>query len=651
LGALGSLQPTVKRSGYQGSIPKYDAVRNMVTAPPASVGGRPYRPGQGGINYGGDVSYVPRSSSTAPAGATSATGEAGSITPGGGTTTSGVSGGGSDNKMVAKDDLFYQSPEYQAYRKSQEGAMNTMDMYDSPYFGTIGSGSAGRALDEAYKKYRGETGPGISGYEHQPFTGTNRGSPQDLFKIIENAGQKPAKTGPGVDEGSLVDIPVGSDQPKGFGLPSGFNLGEIAKLMGQINTPYMPTIKADPDQYVTNYAQGGLTNLARGRYLQGGTDGMADKIPARIGKDQPAALSHGEFVIPADVVSHLGNGNSDAGAKKLYSMMDRIRQARTGTKKQGKKINPDKFMPGGLAQAYASGGSVKRFNTGGITGIGTASSAGVTGSETGPNTWAGEYMSNMLGKAEALSSAPYQQYGGPLTAGESGLQNKVFTGLQGVNFPGNLGSTFSSTGAPTIGANGQPVGGGTSPAAQYMNPYLQSVLDPQLAEMRRQNQITNMGTNAKLTSAGAFGGSRQAIMNAENNRNMMQEQNKAIGQGYSSAYDKAMQQFNTEQAQGMGLARLMSDQGAQQRGIEAEGIAADKKAFEEARENPYKMLQFQQSMLQGMPISATNIDKATPSALQQALSGAGGLAGLFPNKTDITLDDLSAALRKFGLDI
>jgi hypothetical protein len=354
------------------------------------------------------------------------------------------------------------------------------------------------------------------------------------------------------------------------------------------------------------------------------------------------------------VVSHLGNGNSDAGAKKLYQMMDRIRQARTGTKKQGKKINPDKFMPGGLAQAYASGGSVKRFNTGGTastTGIGTASSAGVTGSETGPNTWAGEYMSDMLGKTQALTSSPYQQYGGPLTAGESGLQSKVFSGLQNVSFPGNLGSSFSSTGAPTIGADGQPVGGGTSPASQYMNPYLQSVLNPQLAEMRRQNEITNMGANAKFTGAGAFGGGRQAIMNAENNRNMMQEQNKAIGQGYSNAYDKAMSQFNTEQAQGMGLARLMSDQGAQQRGIEAEGIAADKKAFEEARENPYRMLQFQQSMLNGMPISATNIDKATPSALQQAFSGAGGLAGLFPNKTDITIDDLSAALKKFGLDV
>ena len=71
---------------------------------------------------------------------------------------------------------------------------------------------------------------------------------------------------------------------------------------------------------------------------------MADRIPATVDNTQPAALSDGEFVIPADVVSHLGNGNSDSGAKQLYGMMDRIREARTGTKEQGKQINPNKFL-------------------------------------------------------------------------------------------------------------------------------------------------------------------------------------------------------------------------------------------------------------------------------------------------------------------
>ena len=99
------------------------------------------------------------------------------------------------------------------------------------------------------------------------------------------------------------------------------------------------------DKPVPKYATGGITALASGRYLDGATDGMADKIPARIDGKQEARLSHGEFVIPADVVSHLGNGNSEAGAQRLYSMMDRLRKARTGTAKQGRQVNPDKFMP------------------------------------------------------------------------------------------------------------------------------------------------------------------------------------------------------------------------------------------------------------------------------------------------------------------
>jgi hypothetical protein len=105
-----------------------------------------------------------------------------------------------------------------------------------------------------------------------------------------------------------------------------------------------PASSVIQDLPVPTYAGGGLAGMAKGRYLGGATDGMADKIPARIGGKQEARLSHGEFVIPADVVSHLGNGNSEAGAKRLYAMMDKVRTARTGTKKQGKQINPDKFL-------------------------------------------------------------------------------------------------------------------------------------------------------------------------------------------------------------------------------------------------------------------------------------------------------------------
>lgn len=111
-------------------------------------------------------------------------------------------------------------------------------------------------------------------------------------------------------------------------------------------SPYqggLPTIYQFPE--LTGYAEGGMTDK-QPFYLGGPTDGMADEVPAHIDNKRPAALSDGEFVIPADVVSHLGNGNSNAGAKRLYEMMDNIRQARTGNKDQGVQINPNKFMLG-----------------------------------------------------------------------------------------------------------------------------------------------------------------------------------------------------------------------------------------------------------------------------------------------------------------
>jgi hypothetical protein len=89
-----------------------------------------------------------------------------------------------------------------------------------------------------------------------------------------------------------------------------------------------------------NFAEGGTP-----RFLSGGGDGMSDDIPAVIGDKQPARLADGEFVIPADVVSHIGNGSSKAGAKRLYEMMADIRKERTGTKKQAPAIKPNKFMP------------------------------------------------------------------------------------------------------------------------------------------------------------------------------------------------------------------------------------------------------------------------------------------------------------------
>ena len=91
-------------------------------------------------------------------------------------------------------------------------------------------------------------------------------------------------------------------------------------------------------------ASGGIANLSQGRYLGGATDGQADKVPARIDNGQEARLSDGEFVLPADLVALLGNGNSNAGAKKLHEFMDKVRKQGTGKETQQKNIDAGKEL-------------------------------------------------------------------------------------------------------------------------------------------------------------------------------------------------------------------------------------------------------------------------------------------------------------------
>jgi hypothetical protein len=122
---------------------------------------------------------------------------------------------------------------------------------------------------------------------------------------------------------------------------------DSSKLQGltpaAYNSIYGEGIKAEQQM-----ASGGISSLGGysdgGRMLKGPGDGMSDSIPGVIANKQPARLADGEFVVPADVVSHLGNGSTDAGAKQLYAMMNRVRKARTGNKKQGKQIKPAKYL-------------------------------------------------------------------------------------------------------------------------------------------------------------------------------------------------------------------------------------------------------------------------------------------------------------------
>jgi hypothetical protein len=144
-----------------------------------------------------------------------------------------------------------------------------------------------------------------------------------------------------ISTGGIQDLYGTSDQTTGSPVLSkdGYGIGRLENLASQGSNAKA----AD-----TFYAMGGPIAFAKGGhqgYLDGAGDGMSDSIPATIEGQQPARLADGEFVIPADVVSHIGNGSSKAGSKQLYTMLDRIRKARTGHTKQGKEIKPHKYLP------------------------------------------------------------------------------------------------------------------------------------------------------------------------------------------------------------------------------------------------------------------------------------------------------------------
>ena len=262
----------------------------------------------------------------------------------------------------------------------------------------------------------------------------------------------------------------------------------------------------------------------------------------------------------------------------------------------------------------------------------------VTGTSESLSNWAGPYVTEMLGRGQALAQAPYQAYTGPLTAGPSNLQQQSYQGLAGLSLPQNMGAfapqSFTDQGV----------------AQQYMNPYIQSALDPQIAEAKRQAEIQRVQQGSRLSKANAYGGGRQAIMDSELIRNLQSNLANITGQGYNTAYDKGASQFNTEQQRGMAsqqmanqygldVAARQANLGQQQRGIEQQGITADLAQFEQERDDPYKKVQYQQSLLQGLPIETQSRTYAEPSGLASFLGNSGGIlqflkdAGLLTQST------------------
>lgn len=434
--------------------------------------------------------------------------------------------------------------------------------------------------------------------------------------------------------------PMASIDPSTGGLKMAAG-GQVPKFRGDLETNGFVL----PGDVVAHADPMGQANKERGlralhqnigvEAIRGPGDAMSDSIPATIDGQEPARVANGEAYVPRQNVARMGNGDTDEGANRLREIMNNLRKQRTGSTEQ---INPDN--PQELRAAY--GGQVRKFSNGdAITPVSYGTS---TSSSLSP--WAGEYVTNMLGQAQAAAAQPYQAYQGPLTAGASDLQQQAFAGA----------SSMANTGfTPT-----QFTGGlfDTQAAQQYMNPYLSAALDPQMKELARQAGIQQLQDRTALTKAGAFGGGRQAIMQAENTRNLLDKQQQALAQGYSTAYDKAMAQFNADQTRQMDAQKAteasrqysadfgrqsladLAKLGETQRAIEAEGIAADKAQFEEERGWAYQMPQYLKDLLGANLPVGTESTIPNQTGLSSILSQVGQLGGLYTS-----IDD---ALKKLG---
>jgi fermentation-respiration switch protein FrsA (DUF1100 family) len=199
-----------------------------------------------------------------------------------------------------------------------------------------------------------------------------------------------------------------------------------------------------------------------------------------------------------------------------------------------------------------------------------------------------------------------------------------------------------------------------------MNPYLQQALDPQLKELQRQADIQRVADAGRLTQAGAFGGGRQAIMESEGRRNLLDKQSDITAQGYATAYDKAMQQFNAEQARKIqeaqygadlgfkgldaerGIYKDMLGAGSLERDIDQQGITADLNEFNTQREYPYKQVQFMRDMISGLPSGSVTNTPPQLSGIAQLISSAGGIDSLLKSTGQ---GDLGSLLNKLGLNL
>jgi hypothetical protein len=302
-----------------------------------------------------------------------------------------------------------------------------------------------------------------------------------------------------------------------------------------------------------------------------------------------------------------------------------------------------------------------------ILGDGGGSSAPAPASSTTQTQdlpdWAKPYAQDVLSKGKAvtdLEQNPYQPYGASRIAGFDPMQTQAFQGAQNMRVAPQIGqATAASVGAGLGGfdvAGQSTTGGFQNQVGGYMNPYLQYSLAPQLAEANRQYDIGAVNQQSKATQAGAFGGSREAIMAAENERNRNMGLQSIVGQGYNTAFTNAQNQYNqnlqnqlagygvanqaagqlgnlgqSQYQQGMGINALQAQYGGQQQAQEQRGLDTAYQDFLTQKNYPYQQLSYMSNLVRGTPMgmnTQSQVYQAPPSTMGQ-LAGLGmGAYGL-----------------------
>jgi hypothetical protein len=218
--------------------------------------------------------------------------------------------------------------------------------------------------------------------------------------------------------------------------------------------------------------------------------------------------------------------------------------------------------------------------------------------------WARGYAKTNLERGAALSDKPYEAYGANRIAGFSPMQEQARNDAAGMS------------------AGPEAFGRGIN---AYMSPYMQNVVDIQKREAGRQSDIMGQQQQAQAVQAGAFGGSRDAIMRSERERNLGQQMGDIQARGSQAAYDQASNQFRQGITQGMDINRLQNAYGGQEQALAQQGLTQSYQDWQNQQNYPYKQLGFMSDLVRGTPGSQTTMYGQQPSTLSQ-LGGLGAAA-------------------------